>query len=234
MGFAIANYPIHTIAQRDLSFASVIGRSGDSIIDNKRYKNVDMPLYQINSIPRLVKANDKRELEKELSEWLCINSGDYGKLYDSTVHGFFCYAVCTGIGEIVTTNLKKYLSTSIQFNRKPFWYSDEGLKTRATTSQEFELWNPEMFESEPYIKIIGSGRIYLYINEEKISLDVDEYIELDTELQSAFKGTENQNNCIDCDYMPTFKTDSNTIKISYKASTATFNGIEIIPRWRRL
>ncbi len=234
MGFAIANFPIHTIAQRDLSFASVVGRSGDSLIDNKRYKNVDMPLYQINSIPHLVKANDKYELEKELSEWLCLSSGDYGKLYDSTIPDYFCYAVCTGIGEIVTTNLNKYLSTSLQFNRKPFWYSDEGQETRETTSQEFEIWNPEMFESEPYIKIKGSGRIILHVNDETFTLDVDEYIELDTELQSAFKSTENQNTCVNFDYMPIFKSGTNYIKISYKTSTASFNGIEIIPRWRRL
>ena len=193
-----------------------------------------MPLYQINSIPHLVKANDKYELEKELSEWLCINSGDYGKLCDSTIPGYFCYAACTGIGEIVTTNLNKYLSTSLQFNRKPFWYSDEGQETRETTSQEFELWNPEMFESEPYIKIKGSGRILLYVNEEKFTLDVDEYIELDTELQSAFKGTENQNTSVDFDYMPIFKSGSNNIKVSYKPNYATFDGIEITPRWRRI
>ena len=234
MGFAIANYPIHTIAQRDLSFTSVIGRSGDSIVDNKRYKNVDMPIYQINSIPHLVKADNKYELEKELLDWLNTESGDYGKLYDTTILGYFCYAVCTGISEIVTTNLNKYLSTSIQFNRKPFWYSDKGQETVETTSQEFELLNPETLESEPYIKVKGSGRRWLYVNEEKFSLDVDEYIELDTELQTAFKGTENQNTSVDCDYMPVFKSGTNNIRIDYKPSTASFNGVEIIPRWRRL
>ncbi len=233
MGFSIKTPPVRTVAERDISFSSITGRSGDIIVDNKRYKNVDMPPYEINSIPYLVTAYDTESLARELIDWLAPNDDNYKILRDDYNPGYFCYAVCTSIGEI-SSKLNKHIDTSITFNRQPFWYSDLGQETTISTSTEFEIYNPEIYSSEPYIKINGSGTVYLTVNGTQYrSENIEDYIEFDTEQQSVFKDTQNCSQLVNFDYLPIFKPGTNHIKIGGH-NGGIFSSIEIIPKWRRL
>ncbi len=233
MGFSIKTPPARTVAERDISFSSITGRSGDIIVDNKRYKNVDMPPYEINSIPYLVTAEDTESLARELIDWLAPNDDNYKILRDDYNPGYFCYAVCTSIGEI-SSKLNKHIDTSITFNRQPFWYSDLGQKKFTTTKTEFELNNPEIYTAEPYIKINGSGTIALSVNGISYQArNVVDYIEYDTAQQSVFKDTQNCSSLVNFDYLPIFKPGTNNILIHPK-NGAVFSSIEIIPKWRRL
>lgn len=238
-GLALKNYPKYNIAQRDLSFNSVVARSGDVIVDNKRYKNVETT-YPINSIPYLVTAETSYGIVRELTDWLMPTNGDYKILRDDYNPGYFCEAFCTEIGEI-SNPLAKYIDTTITFNRKPFWYSDLGQKTitLAKVGVNFEINNPEKYTAEPLIRVYGTGNITLTINDVNYNVTIPSsygYIDLDSELQTASVKAVNFNKNIDFDYMPTLIPGENYIKATpYQGSTeAIFEKIEIIPRWRRL
>ncbi len=68
------------------------------------------------------------------------------------------------------------------------------------------------YNIKPYIKVIGSGNITLTINNKSIILnEIEEYIELDCELEEAYKNTENCNNKVNCTEFPELKVGENVI-----------------------
>ena len=89
LGYAVKTFPVHTVAERDMEFSSVISRSGDIIIDNKRYKNVDIPPYEINMID-FDRLQNTDANERRLIDWLMAGDAEYNILEDSTVPGYFC------------------------------------------------------------------------------------------------------------------------------------------------
>lgn len=238
LGFFVTTYPVHTVAQRDIKFTSVVSRNGDIITDNKRYKNVDMPPYQINSVPHFVRARDSRELEQALIDFAYCD-GNYKVLRDTTVPGYFTYAVCSEVGELKTNSLNNYISTTLKFNRIPFWYSHKGQEKVVFDGNDIHiLYNNEKLVSEPLIRIYGQGSLVLIINNINYFINIPEaydYVDLDTELQSVFRGSNNLSNIIAFDYMPVLLPGNNTIRCTaYASSTAHVEKIEITPRWRRL
>lgn len=236
-GFAIKTYPKYKIAERDIDFESIIGLSGDVITDNMRFKNVEMT-YEINSIPYLTPYKNPQDVIRDLANWL-VSDGKYKILRDDYNEGYFCKAVCTSIGEISNV-LSKYIDTVLTFSREPFWYSDKGQEKIIYTNEKstFEIFNPEIFKSEPLIRIYGTSSLKLTINGSLYDITIPsgfEYIDLDTELQSAFSGSFNCNKYVDFDYMPTFIPGKNIIRIALGTSSeASFEKMEITPRWRRL
>lgn len=239
LGFAIKTRPIYTVASRSINFQSVLGRSGDVIVDNQRYENVEMS-YQINSIPHRVVANSSQELVHALIDWLSPLDGEYKILRDDWNSGYFCKAICTNIGEIAN-NLFLGLDTTIKFNRTPFWYSDLGQKTVAfnssgATRNNFRIYNPEIYQSEPLIKIYGKGNIDLIINNDNIYYhlkNVDDYIVIDCETGNATKDGVMHNEVTGFDYPPVFYRGENVVSV-LKTAGATFSKAEITPNWRRL
>lgn len=234
LGFAIKTRPIYTVASRNISFQSILGRSGDVIIDNQRYENVEMS-YSINSIPHLVTAGSNYELAHALIDWLSPTDGEYKKLCDDWNQGYFCEAICTNISEI-SNNLFLGLDTTIKFNRKPFWFSQQGqyIKTIDQNNKTYHFHNPEIYDSEPLIKIYGSGNIDLILNAKYFHLkNVDEYIVIDSETGNATKDGVMHNEVTSFDYPPVFKSGENSVRFIAMAG-ATFTKAEIIPRWRRL
>lgn len=242
LGFAIKNHPVHSVAERDLEFVSVVGRSGDYIVDNYRYKNVDIPPYEINMLD-FDRLQNTDENERRLIDWLMTGDGSYKRFEDSTVPGYFCNAMCTNIGEIQRNDINGFLNTSIQFNREPFWYSKEGQNPIEFEGSrtDYSIFNPENYYSQPYIKITADrstvGETNLLINGTAYNLsEIDGYIEIDSEKADVFCGDTDFNNVARFDYFPILKPGENTISIWVRASSASsyvFN-VRIIPRWRRL
>lgn len=240
LGFAVKKFPVHTVAERDLSFNSVIGRSGDIIVDNKRFNNVDMN-YEINMID-FDRLQNTDVNERRLIDWLMTGDSDYKVLEDSTVPGYFCYALCTGIGDLQQNGLNGFIDTSISFNRMPYWYSKEGQikQTFEALSTEQTIINPEKFTSEPYFKIISNGQAVgpwnLIVNGESYSFTGcgNYYIEIDSERYDIYEGTVNRNGYALTNYMPVFKPGINTFYVEGTASIRNILRMEIIPRWRRL
>jgi phage-related protein len=236
LGFAIKTRPTYSVAKRSFSFKSVLGHSGDVIVDNQRYENVEMS-YQINSIPHLVGAGNSFRLVQELIDWLSPFDGEYKILKDSWNEGYFCEAICTNISE-VANNLFLGLDTTITFNRKPYWFSDLGNEKIDINSVKkiYTLLNPEIYTSEPLIKIYGKGDISLSYNNNSyyIFSGIDEFIELDCESGNVSKNGISYNKNVNFNYPPVFSKGENTIIFYENNKSSSFEKAEITPRWRRL
>lgn len=246
LGFAIKTKPIYRIAQRNIAFQTIYGRQGDVIVDDGTYKNVIQP-YEINSIP-VYTHEDNSDLVQRLAEWLSVHDGQYKILRDTYNPGYFCEAVCTNINDVVR-NVARGFDTIVEFNRRPFWLSDEGQRPiklpfkPTTTTQTAEIYNPEKYESEPIIRIHASGaqNSTIQINDQVINIKkmYDNGIEINTpKMQTLIinnngVGEGNGNDLVDNDYMPKLKPGKNIIKFTAD-NLLSFSGITIIPNWCRL
>ena len=207
-------------AARDLSFTSVPGRSGDLIIDNKRYKNVTIK-YKVAALEGV---HDIREIAHRVKGWLSSEAG-YFELTDSYDPDYFRLAAYAD-----AYNLEQDLPclgySTIQFNCKPFKYRLDG-KRPVLLGAAAHLQNPEFFTAKPYIKITGSGNITLSINSNSyVFKNVSEYIEVDSEIMDAFKGSVNENAKMFTPTFPELVRGDN-----YISWTGTVTSVEIVPRW---
>lgn len=208
-------------AARDITYTSVAGRSGDLITDNERYNNITIPytLALLNTSPFTF-----AQLSQLIKKWLLIEQG-YFKLWDTYDKNY--YRLASYSDEVnIEQELRELGSLSLSFNCKPFKYSFEGEKTITLTAAG-KIYNAEPFESKPYIKIFGSGNVTIYINNNAYRFtDIDEYLEVDSELMNTYKGITPANNKKQGADFPTFKPGDNSISWS-----GTVTRLEIVPRW---
>ncbi len=208
-------------AQRDITYTSVAGRSGDLITDNGCYKNINIP-YKLS----LLNTTEREfvEITHQIKGWLLAEQG-YFPLWDSYDARY--YRLASYSDEVnIEQELRNLGSLSLTFNCKPFKYSFEG-QSVVTLTKTGTLYNAELFPSRPYIKIVGSGTITLTINNDAFLLSgVDEYIELDSEMMNAYKGTAAANNKMTADDFPTLYPGNNAI-----SWVGSVERLEIVPRW---
>ena len=220
-GLLIAEKGSYKGAQRDITYTSVAGRSSDLITDNGRYKNINIP-YKLS----LLNTTEREfvEITHQIKGWLLAEQG-YFPLWDSYDARY--YRLASYSDEVdIEQELRDLGSLSLTFNCKPFKYSFEG-QSVVTLTKAGTLYNAELFPSRPYIKIVGSGTITLTINNDAFLLSgVDEYIELDSEMMNAYKGTAAANNKMTADDFPTLHPGNNAI-----SWVGSVERLEIVPRW---
>lgn len=208
-------------AQRDITYTSVAGRSGDLITDNGRYKNIEIP-YKFS----LLNTTEREfvEIAHQIKGWLLAEQG-YFPLWDSYDGKY--YRLASYSDEVnIEQELRDLGSLSLSFNCKPFKYSFEGQSTVEMTAVG-TLYNSELFPSKPYIKIVGSGTVTLTINEDSFLFsDVDGYLEIDSEMMNAYKGTAAANDKMTADTFPVFEPGNNSI-----SWVGNVERLEIVPRW---
>lgn len=217
-GLVISKKDIYSAPASDVSFVSVPGRNGDVLIDGNRFNNVtvsyDVALKDIKSRATAIKL------------WLC--SVGYFVLTDTYQPTYFRMAAFSSnlkIDELI----ENVGQAQISFNCKPFKYSFAGRET-VTLTDTGTVTNPEAFLSQPYIKITGTGNITLHIGSNSYSITgVSSYIELDSELMAAYKGSVLCNDKINFTEFPVLPPGTNSI-----SWTGTVSKVEIIPRWRTL
>ncbi len=209
-------------AERDISYQSVPGRNGDIIIDNGRYKNLDISY----TIALLTKSKFVQKLD-DLKNWL-IPESSYYPLYDSYDPAHYRFGAISGTLPI-EQKLKNYGIITLKFNCKPFRYYFSGNKI-ISLEQNGIIKNPEHYESLPYLKIFGNGDITLYINETAFHFnDIDEYVEIDSDMMNCFKDTVNLNNKMESNGFPVLNPGKNVISWIGKVSK-----VDIKPRWRTI
>lgn len=208
---------------RDVTITSVPGRNGDLITDNGRFLNIDMT-YEI-AIRKMPNCSVE-EIFNQLKTWL-LSDYNYKKLIDSFDINHFRYARYAG-GVEPTKIFSNIIKATITFNCKPFRYlTNEKI---ILVDNKSIIYNPENYFSLPHIKIYGSGDITLMINNSEYNFKgIEEYIELDSEILSAYKGLELQNSKMTSVDFPKLQPGSNNI-----SWVGNVEKIEIIPRWRSL
>lgn len=117
--------------ERDIEHISVPGRSGDLLIDNGRFNNLEIT-FEVNRL------TDGRALSS-LINWLALNPG-YQRLSVSDDPGHYRMASFEGMTQPTFGQLKKSATVSLAFNCKPqrFIISDEeGVTIRRGTPLTF-------------------------------------------------------------------------------------------------
>lgn len=215
---------VYDAAERDITFQSIAGRSGDLLVDNGRFKNVQIK-YDCVAIPR-----DKIQIDEKtriIKGWLQSETG-YFALKDTFNQNFFRLACATG--EIAFDEMYNGIAKgTINFNCKPYLYSIEGQKT-VTLSEPDTIYNAFAFGSVPYLKIYGNGAGTLTINGTPFRiLNIDTYVEIEGETGDAMKDGIDCNSLVNYDYAPELIPGENRIEWG-----GGITKIEIIPRWRTL
>ena len=215
-GLIISSKDIYSAPAPDVSFVSVPGRNGDVLIDNSRFNNFtvsyDVAFKNVKSRAAAIKL------------WLC--GAGYFVLTDTYQPEYFRMAAFSSnlkIDELI----ENVGQAQVSFNCKPFMYSFAGRET-ITLTEPGTVTNPEAFAALPYIKITGTGDITLFIGNRAYAIrSVESYIELDSELMAAYKGTALCNDKINFTEFPVLPSGENSV-----SWTGAVTQVEIVPRWR--
>ena len=207
----------------DLSTLKIPGRSGDLIEDNNRFDNVDA----VYTCAVLTKG-DFAEAARKIRTTLLAKPGDYKRLADSYDANYFRWAVIKK--SIQIDQLGRYDGTcKVTFNCKPYFYSFAGQIVKTITAP-CTLINYENTEAQPLLKLYGSGAITLEINGKAFTLSaVNEFIEIDSERLTVYKGRENAAAATNCQEFPMLLPGKNSI--TWRGNVQR---LEITPRWRAL
>lgn len=211
--------------ESDIEFVEVLGKDGELAVDNRRLKGVSFPIPVVISLPDNISVDDAAT---KISEWLRNDVG-WHKLRFSGSPDYEYLAICYEQFNIKET-LKQYGRTIINFRLKPYKYRVESSEIKLITNG-MTLLNQERRPAKPYIRVEGSGDITLRNNGEDwiILRNVVDYIEVDSEVMSAYKDTSQENNKMISTLSPLFPL------LSPGKNTISWNGnvskLEIMPRW---
>lgn len=223
----IVNFPVIVIPNRKYTLNdSSVGLDRSILFDDNAYENRKISLT-IGLKESKTNVNDR--IAKLMAS---IDKGEYVDLVLYSDSKYIYQVIRSAESSVNRPAFNSdYREVSLEFSAAPYKYlSGVANSTIGTTSTT--ITNPTLFNSKPYIKIVGNGAMTLNVNGEQfIFNDVEGSIELDSSLQSVFKMKDgkavNQNNKMVIGPFPEFKPGANTISVS--AGTAT-----VEPRWRTL
>ena len=224
-GLHIEKKDVFSAPEYDAEFISIPGRSGDIINPNRRFANI-----KVTYTVFLARKNTAAlaDVLRNIKGWLYSEPDRYHEITDSYDAVYFRYGVISGNLDI-EEQLNKVGSFTVTFNCKPFKYSFAGQQTVTVDASELTITNPTAFESRPYIKLYGSGTVVIMIQPQGRGMmisNLDEYIEIDSELMNCFKDTTLKNDTVTGDGFPMLKPGTTTI-----ACAGNVQRIEVIPRW---
>lgn len=222
--------------QRDISFESVVGRSGDLIIDNGRYKNLDIE-YNLRLFAKEIignnNPNDFAFAFSRVADWLRSNN-NYCRLTDSYNPNYYRMAVVNS--SISLTQKHPMIGDfSVTFNCKPYIYNFSGDNIIEIAQSGEVIYNYENSDSLPLIRAYSNNSsspttIVFAINERGFSVtNVLDYVDIDSEMMNVYKGETNMNANYSASSFPTFNIGSNTITF-----VANVSKLSIKPRWRSI
>lgn len=208
------------IAEKDSEVVSIKGRSGDLILDNKRYKNKKF------SYPAIINEDFDKNFSA-LMNYLLSQQG-YIKLEDSFSPEVFVWARYVG-----ETNPKKTISDAktgkfeLTFDRKPQRYLKQGEYPLEITSNT-TINSNNIQTALPIIRAYGTGTFSIGGVAVQIT-SANGYTDIDCEMQEAYKDTL-ATNCNGNIVLVNGKFPG----INYGDNAITLSGItklEIKPRW---
>lgn len=214
----------------------VPGRNGDILIDDGKYKNVNLSYGAII----LEKPYDNVTAFKN---FLLSNAGSYGRLEDTfDTDEFYSAHISSGIVPSITPELDK-VKCEIVFDRKPQRFLKLGeergnFRAPTTFSSTYEiigtLENPTYNQSNPILWVWGMGTVILndYSFEVVQNMSGQPTV-IDSEEQEAVYGdniaSANKNVKLHYGRFPRTSVGTNTISVSQGITR-----VRIEPRWWRL
>lgn len=215
---------VYTSPERDVEMVEVAGRNGELTFDKGRFKNRPV-IYKCCITEKFV------ENYEALINHLCSYTG-YQRLEDTYHTDTYRLARLKGTIEPDVAQLHRSGEFQIEFDCKPqrFLKSGEEMTEYAYTGSSRYLTNPTAFAAKPLVRVYGTGTVT--IGSTTITVNkCSTYVDIDCELQDAYKGTTNCNGDIRLtsgDFF-TLKPGSNYISMS-----STITKIQITPRWFKI
>lgn len=242
IGGIVTEPPKYPLSSRELSFISAPNKSGDIIVDKKRFKNIPVT-YKVAHIPSW-DTHTGRQFVFMLSDWL-QSVYDYAILRDTDSPGYFRRGVCTGITN-VTEPLSGMVEAAISFICDPFLYNDTGTRalvyehtSAGADTYSIVINNDEKWSSEPVIKLTGRGAFTLTVNDTVIEVtalgdaDTDGVIIIDKPRENVYDASGVPcNDKIEGLGLPQLLPGENNITVA--AASAGAYTLEITPNWGRL
>lgn len=201
---------------KEVDVFQIPGRRGDLPRSSGGYRNIDIH-YSAYTRNRLAVRS------RAIKAWLYAPSG-YQVIENSYDRDYFRYGYYSGPLDIAQT-LQTFGQADIVFTCRPMQYSHMGNQLHRF-SQQGDIINPEAFYSEPYIRVYGSGPGRLYFNSASVEFtNIQEYIELDSEIDQVYKGTQLLNSAA-IGELPVFMPGKTLIQWE-----GGITHLEIRPRW---
>lgn len=217
----VEHYPALPRPARKMSRVSVPGRNGDLIFDEGAYENYTQPYDIYLSAERSRLPGPARAV----AAWLLAPVG-YQRLEDSYEPDFYRLASFDGPLDLANI-LNRFGRATIEFNCKPQRYFKGGERPVELTAPGTPLHNPYAFSALPKITVYGNGPGNLQVGSTTVQIRaLDGSLTLDSEIQDAYKGTQNKNNAIFAPEFPKLAPGDNAV-----SWTGGIERVEIVPRW---
>ena len=218
-GIIIKHKEIYKAPVRDVDFVEVPGRDGEVILDNGRYRNVDVT-YQVRV------KNVKSKL-LEIANWL--SAVGYQKLIDSDDPTHYRMAARTGSADWDYLGKGEWADLEIAFNCQPWRYLTSG-DSQVHKAEAFTIINPTKYDALPRMSFVRKspyGAITIHINNKSYAFtsNAKTPIRIDSTLQTA-EPAANAN----FDDFPVLKAGENSISWT----GGNVSEVYLIPHWREL
>lgn len=221
VGVVVERYPAQPGPSRRIDTIQVPGRNGDLVIDQGAWDNYGQD-YEVYF---RAGAGRTPEAARIVRAWLMRPQG-YQRLEDSYDPDFYRMAYYQGPADIENAaNL--FGRMTITYTCKPQRWRKDGEQTITLTAPK-TLYN-DLFTALPKIRVYGSGAGTFYIGDQWAEIsDIDGYVDIDSELQDAYKDTVNKNATLTLkdQTFPALEAGENSIRWD-----GGITRMEIIPRW---
>lgn len=204
--------------ERDVEKFEVPGRSGDLIIDNGKFKNVEL------TYNAFIVRNFRQNMEA-LRGFL-LSSYGYYRLEDTYHPDQYRMAAFSGPIE-PETFLVKSGTFELTFDCMPQrWLKSGDIAAQVNAGETVKIWNPTHFDAKPLIAVTGTGTFS--INGATVTVQANNGgLIIDCEREECYEGTINRNSKVlfSASKFPEFRPGENSIQ----AGSGIY--LQITPRW---
>lgn len=215
-GIYISGEGTFNAPERDAETISIPGKNGDLEVSHNRFKNISV------EYPAFIVRNFKDNAAAARA-WLLAASG-YHRLEDTYHSEYFRLGRFAGPIDFDMKFLNRAGEFKLAFDCKPQRFLKSGEEIVAFTASGV-IYNPTEFTALPLIRVYGAGTLTVGNTVVQIK-SINQYVDLDCELQDAFKGSINCNGNVYAPDFPTLPPGSTGISFSGRITK-----IEIRPRW---
>lgn len=203
--------------ERDIEIVTIPGKNGTLSLDNNRFKNVIIP-YNAYIIDRFDQNYGA------LKAYLGSVKG-YARLADTYHPDYYRMARFYSAIQPEMTQLNRHGTFVVNFDCDPRCFLKSG-ETFETVTNGAVLKNPTLYDALPLIRAYGTGTITIGGKSVQVTT-ANEYTDIDSEIQEAYKGSTNCNSNI-------VLTNGEFPKLGAGLNTITITGftqVLIKPRW---
>lgn len=186
-GVYISGLNTYNAPERDVDVISIEGRNGDLLIDNGKFKNIDV------TYPAFI--YDRFDCNIEGFRNFLVNQIGYKRLEDTYHPDEFRMArVKGGLNANVVDTLEAG-EFDITFNCKPQRFLKSG-EHSVDYTEASQIKNPTFNNAKPLLHVYGEGEFFIGDYAVEISAHSYPYMVIDCEMMDAFYETHNLNNKI--------------------------------------